>query len=78
MQEFTDTLNKDFLFEKHAGQWCSNCIVSCNIVTNKLDKQSKEKFKMSSPNKVPSIDDTLKFLQNRVQFLLDIDADKTD
>lgn len=38
------------------------------IVTSKLDNESKEKFKMAQPNKVglPSIDDTLKFLQSRV------------
>ncbi|KAF2891174.1 hypothetical protein ILUMI_14999, partial [Ignelater luminosus] len=46
-----------------------------HIITKKLDNESKEKFKMSQSNKIPSIDETLQFLQNRVQFLLDIDAD---
>lgn len=77
LREFTDTLNKNILCMRNmqvsdvqiAGAFFSH------IIASKLDNESKEKFKMSQPNSIPSIDNTLKFLQNRVQLLLDIDAD---
>ncbi|KAF2895061.1 hypothetical protein ILUMI_11114 [Ignelater luminosus] len=71
--KFTDNLNKNvsclhnmkLTDSQIAGALCSY------VVSNKLDSETKEKFKMSNPNEIPSIDNTVTFLQNRVQLLLE-------
>ncbi|KAB0800720.1 hypothetical protein PPYR_06459 [Photinus pyralis] len=79
LREFTDSLNKHVLClrnmsisdEKVAGALFSHIVVS------KLDPETKEKLKKEKPNEILGITEIIEFLQKRVQFLLDIDADNT-
>ncbi|KAF2882142.1 hypothetical protein ILUMI_24023 [Ignelater luminosus] len=79
LREFTDNLNKNVSClhnMKLTDSQIAGALFSY-VVSNKLDSETKEKFKMSNPNEIPSIDNTVTFLQNRVQLLLDIHADNT-
>lgn len=75
LRHLTDSIKKDIAcLENLNGEQILGAFFTY-IVANKLDKETLEKLKMYKSNEILTVKETVEFLEQRAQFLADIDFD---
>ncbi|KAF5283061.1 hypothetical protein FQR65_LT14078 [Abscondita terminalis] len=73
LQKFVDSLNRNIMCLRNLNvtdhQLVS--ILIMHIIDKKLDSETREKLKSYKPSEIHTIDEIIKFLQDRAQFLID-------